>query len=64
MRIFDSAEDESIIVGDDIEVKVLEINEDYVRLAISSPAHDPAYREETIFLDEEPKTSLLEFAGR
>jgi carbon storage regulator CsrA len=37
MRIYSRSEGESLIVGDDITVTVLEVGEDFVRLRIEAP---------------------------
>ena len=39
---------EGLVIGDDIHVTVLDIYDDHVRLAISSPNDEPSYREETL----------------
>jgi carbon storage regulator len=37
---------ESILIGDDIEVRITSIDQNKVRVGISSPSHIPIYREE------------------
>jgi carbon storage regulator len=44
--VFTRKLDEAIIVGDGIEIKVLRVGKDGVRLGISAPAHVPIHRRE------------------
>lgn len=50
MRIIERAENESLVIDNRIEIRVLEIQDDRVRVAISDPDQIPAYREELIYL--------------
>lgn len=38
--------DEAIIINNDIEIKIIEIKGDQVKLGISAPKHVPIYRKE------------------
>ena len=49
MKVISRRENESLVIGEDISVTVLEVHADRVRLAISSPRSNPSYREETLF---------------
>lgn len=60
MRVFLRGVNEGLIIDHDMEVRVLEIQSDRVRLAITSPSDFPAYREETLFLDPTGIDSDLE----
>ena len=40
MRIYSRTEGESLIVGNDVTVTVLEVGVDYVRLRIEAPSED------------------------
>ena len=42
---------EGLVIGDDIHVTVLDISDDCVRLAISSPSTNPPYWEQTLYFD-------------
>lgn len=53
MQVISRREQESIVIGDRIVVTVLEVSNDYVRLAIETPHEVPSYREETIHLQPE-----------
>jgi carbon storage regulator CsrA len=50
---------EAILIGDDIEVTVLAIKDDTVRLRINCPRMDPPVRDETLRLD-----NLLSINGK
>ncbi len=53
---------EGLVIGDDIFVTVLDIHDDHVRLAISSPDDRPSYWEQTLYLEgaEEPHELLAQ----
>ena len=51
MRIFLRGVNEGLVIDHEMEVTVLEIQPDHVRLAITSPHETPSYREETLFID-------------
>tara|TARA_R110002072_G_scaffold303123_1_gene494694 strand:+ start:122933 stop:123199 length:267 start_codon:yes stop_codon:yes gene_type:complete len=51
MQIISRRENESIVIGNEIVVTVLEFKDDFVRLAIESPNEEPSYREEVIHLE-------------
>ena len=48
LKIISRREQESLIIGDDIQVTVLEIGFSHVRLGLFCPRHDPPYWEETL----------------
>ncbi|MGH7127090.1 MAG: carbon storage regulator [Planctomycetaceae bacterium] len=52
MHIVTRHVNEGLVIGRNLEVAVLEIHDDCVRLGLSSPDHDPAYWEETLYLTE------------
>ena len=49
MQIFTRQVNEGLVIDDDIYVTVLDIHEDHVRLAISSPNDQPSYWEQTLY---------------
>ena len=51
---------EGLVIGDDIHVTVLDIHEDHVRLAISSPNDEPSYREETLYWEPAPASREMQ----
>lgn len=46
MLVFTRKRDEAIIIGDGIEVKVLRVGKDGVRLGVTAAAHVPVHRRE------------------
>ena len=48
MQVISRAENEGLVIGDDIQVTVLKVAKTEVRLAISSPRECPSYREEIL----------------
>ncbi|WP_417393121.1 carbon storage regulator, partial [Gimesia sp.] len=51
MHIISRGANESILIGEHTIVKVLEVCEDRVKLSIETPGAEPAYWEETVYLD-------------
>ena len=60
MRVFQRGVNEGLIIDHEMEVRVLEIQADRVRLAILTPHEFPSYREETVYLDGSGIDSDLE----
>ncbi len=46
MLVLTRKEDESIMIGDNIEIKVLEIRENQVKIGIEAPRSIPVHRKE------------------
>ncbi len=46
MLVLSRQRDETIMIGDDIEITVVDIRGDKVRLGISAPTHIPVHRKE------------------
>ncbi|MCP4375292.1 MAG: carbon storage regulator CsrA [bacterium] len=46
MLVLSRQRDQTIIIGDDIEITVVDIRGEKVRLGISAPAHVPVHRKE------------------
>ncbi|MBL7132837.1 MAG: carbon storage regulator CsrA [Phycisphaerae bacterium] len=46
MLVLSRQRDESIIIGDDVEITIVDIRGDKVRLGINAPAHIPVHRRE------------------
>lgn len=46
MLVFTRKSGESLMIGDEIEVKVLSVGSDYVRVGISAPRKIPVHRRE------------------
>ncbi len=45
-REFDRRKDESIMIGDDVEITIVDVRGDKVRLAINAPRSIPVHRKE------------------
>ena len=60
MQIISRQENEGLVIGDDIHVTVLKIQETEVRLAISSPKDNPSYWEETLYWEPAVSTQQLQ----
>jgi carbon storage regulator CsrA len=52
MQMITRRVNEGLVIGSDIHVTVLDICDDCVRLAISSPKTNPQYWEETIYWEQ------------
>ncbi len=50
MRVYTRGVDQGLMIGTDVQVNVLEVHSDRVRLAIIDPDASPTYREEVVFL--------------
>lgn len=46
MLVLSRQRDETIMIGDDVEITVVDIRGDKVRLGITAPAHIPVHRKE------------------
>ncbi len=46
MLVLSRQRDESIMIGDDIEITIVDIRGEKVRLGINAPAHVPVHRKE------------------
>ena len=62
MHVIDRRPDQALLINGCIEVKVLEVNERSVRIAISSPNDTPPYREVSVDVAEQP--AVLELLNR
>jgi len=60
MKFISRRENEGLVIGDDICVTVLQIRNDYVRLAVSCPRLTPSYWEETLFVQTADEPGELE----
>jgi carbon storage regulator CsrA len=60
MQMITRRVNEGLVIGNDIHVTVLDICQDRVRLAISSPNNTPSYWEETLYLDAAEEETVQE----
>lgn len=58
MHIFQQGVNESLMIGTNVVVTVLEITPCCVRLAVRNPEATPSYREETIYLDSDDEDDV------
>ena len=52
MQVISRRANEGLVIGDEISVTILDVQEDHVRLGISSPNNDPTYWEQTLYLEQ------------
>ena len=52
MQMITRRVNEGLVIENDIHVTVLDICKNFVRLAISSPKHDPQYWEQTLYWND------------
>ena len=52
MRVYTREVNEGLVIGNHVQVNVLEVLSDCVRLAIIDPEASPSYREELLFLPD------------
>jgi carbon storage regulator len=62
MLVLTRKKDESIIIGDDIEIVISEISEDKVKLAIKAPKSVKIFRKELIKAVEDENVKSLEIS--
>ena len=53
MQVIARSVNEGLVIGDDVRVTVLEIQSNYIRLAIETPRQTPSYREETLYFNDD-----------
>lgn len=63
MKVISRRENEGLVIGGDINITVLQIRTDCVRLAISCPRLIPSYWEQTLFVQPQEEQSELELSG-
>jgi carbon storage regulator len=56
MLVLSRHRDESIIIGDDVVITIVDIRGDKVRLGIQAPAHVPVHRQEIYDAIQREKT--------
>ncbi len=60
MQVISRRANEGLVIGDDISVTILDVQKDHVRLGISSPNSDPAYWEQTLYLEQAETAAELQ----
>ncbi|MBS0202738.1 MAG: carbon storage regulator [Planctomycetes bacterium] len=61
MRVYTRGVDEGLMIGKTVQVNVLEVQTNCVRLAIIDPDASPTYREEVLYLPSESDDCDFEF---
>lgn len=63
MQILTRRPNESLVIGNKVEVTVLEVEPDRVQIGINDPDSTPSYRIETIYLgdDDHDREESVEF---
>ena len=65
MLVLSRHRDESIMIGDDIVITIVDIRGDKVRLGIQAPTHVPVHRQEVYeAIKREGSTRNMEVAAR
>lgn len=57
MLVLTRKKEESIMIGSDIEVRVLEIHKDHIKLGFSAPQNVPIFRKE-VFIEIQKENRL------
>jgi carbon storage regulator CsrA len=61
MRIYMRGVDEGLVIGESVQINVLEVQADCVRLAIIDPEASPQYREEVLYLRSDDDCCQAEY---
>lgn len=59
MLVLSRTKDESIMIGDDVEIKIVDVRGDNVRLGISAPRTIPVHRREIYELIQKEKQEKI-----
>jgi carbon storage regulator len=64
MLVLSRQRDETIVIGDDIEITVVDIRGEKVRLGINAPAHVPVHRKEVYEAIKREKQAAAQATGQ
>ncbi len=64
MLVLSRQRDETIMIGDDVEITIVDIRGEKVRLGINAPAHIPVHRKEVYDAIKREKIAKGETAGQ
>jgi carbon storage regulator len=64
MLVLSRQRDETIMIGDDVEITVVDIRGEKVRLGISAPAHVPVHRKEVYEAIKRENAATAEADGK
>jgi len=62
MRVYTRGVEEGLMIGETVQVNILEVQGDCVRLAIIDPDASPSYREEVLYLPSSVDDHDIDFA--
>lgn len=60
MRIYTRGENQSLLINREINVTVLAIYPDHVRIGIASPRNEPSYWETDLYLPDQADADAIE----
>lgn len=63
MLVLSRQRDQTIIIGDDIEITIVDVRGEKVRLGINAPAHIPVHRKEVYEAIKREKEAAAKSAG-
>ena len=64
MQLISRRVNQGLVIGDDIVIRVLDVQDDAVRLGISDSRNDPPYWEQTLHCEPTEDTLELQFQYR
>ena len=64
MLVLSRQKDESIMIGDEVEITVVDVRGEKVRLGINAPPHVPVHRKEVYEAIKREQRASAESAGR
>ena len=64
MLVLSRQRDESIMIGDEVEITVVDVRGEKVRLGITAPAHVPVHRKEVYEAMKREKQASAEATGQ
>ena len=64
MRVYTRGIEQGLVIGRTVQVNVLDVQGDCVRLAIIDPDASPSYREEVLYLSSDDNDCDIDFAAR
>lgn len=60
MRVYTRGVEEGLMIGNSVQINVLEVQAGCVRLAIVDPDASPSYREEVLYLPSDDDAEMIE----
>lgn len=63
MRVYTRGIEEGLVIGQTVQINVLDVQDDCVRLAIIDPDATPSYREEVLYLSSDADECEIDFGA-